>query len=84
MIRKIAATKNGEIDHSTLPEFVQETSAKGTPERSIGGMVSVLVKGSQELITNLEAAVEERNQLISDLTKKLEEMNDRLTKLESR
>ena len=83
-LRKIAATKNGEIDHSTLPEFVQETSAKGTPERSIGGMVSVLVKGSQELITNLEAAVEERNQLISDLTKKLEEMNDRLTKLESR
>ena len=83
VLQNIAATKSGEIDHNTLPEFVQETTKEGSTERSIGGMVSVLVKGAQELIANLEAAVEERNKKIASLETTLKDFETRLTKLES-
>jgi hypothetical protein len=51
-IEEIAATKDGKIDHATLPAFAQAKrmkAGKEVAERNIGNMVSILTKAVQEL-----------------------------------
>jgi hypothetical protein len=76
-IEKIKA-KDGKIDHSTLPEFVQsdftDKDGKVAPGRDIGGMVSVLTVGIQQLKEFYEKAVEDRDKKIADLVDRLEKL----------
>lgn len=62
-IEKIAADADGNIDHSTLPEFAinpyQDERGEWWPGRDIGNMVSVLTKGMQQLIAE-NTALKER------------------------
>lgn len=71
-------SKDGEIDHTLLPEFCQReyTDAEGKPQigRDIGGMVSVLTVGIQQLKEFYEKAVEERDKKIADLVVRLEKL----------
>ena len=85
-LRKIVATKEGEIDHSTLPEFARHIRKskddKGknveVTERNIGNMVSVLTKGTQELITNMESAIKDRDTKIDSLIKRIEILESKI------
>lgn len=49
------AGSDGEIDHSSLPEFARTTGANGEPLRDIGGMLSVLTVAVQQLLARVEA-----------------------------
>ena len=77
--------KNGHA--ITKKETIKEKRQIGTEtkqERNIGNMVSILTTGTQQLIQVYQDAIEERNKMIADLTKKLETIEERLAKLESR
>jgi hypothetical protein len=66
-IEKIAADAEGNIDHSTLPEFARSTyrDADGEEQagRDIGNMVSVLTTGMQQLIAENTALKERLKEL---------------------
>jgi len=49
-LSKIKGTKDGEIDHTTLPSFAQVSLEDGTIERDIGNMVSIITKAIQQII----------------------------------
>lgn len=72
-IAKIAADEEGNIDHSTLPEFAQAvyTNAEGQEQagRNIGNMVSVLTKGIQEMSDMMAKKDKEVSDLIARLEK---------------
>jgi hypothetical protein len=46
---------NGEVDHTTLPEFVKVEKDNGVVERDLGAMISVLTIGMQQLEARLKA-----------------------------
>lgn len=49
-LSRIKGTKDGEIDHETLPKFAQVNLEDGTIERDIGNMVSIITKAIQQII----------------------------------
>ena len=76
-LKKIIS-KNGEIDHASLPEIAQARSAKGEPERSLGGMISFLVAAAQEVVAEVEAAIAEREGQVEKLTNDLAKVQNAL------
>lgn len=81
-IRKIQATKKGEIDHATLPEFAvvpyQDAKGEWWPGRSLGDMVSVLTVAIQQLAVNYDAAIAERDSKIEELSKRIDALAAKL------
>jgi len=77
-IERIAADAEGNIDHSTLPEFARSTymDADGEEQagRDIGNMVSVLTTGMQQLIELLSY----KEVQIADLTLRLEKLEKKV------
>ena len=77
VIAAIKATEVGEIDHSTLPMFAvepyQDEKGEWWPGRSVNNMVSVHTKAIQELITLLK----EKDDIISNLTTRIEALEER-------
>lgn len=78
--------KNGEIDHSTLPEFARKVTAEGEDGRDLGAMISMLVKAVQQIkdyLSQMAVLNTEQDKKI----KRLEEQNillmERLDRLES-
>jgi septal ring factor EnvC (AmiA/AmiB activator) len=78
--------KNGEIDHSTLPEFARKVTAEGEDGRDLGAMISMLVKAVQQIKDYLSQIAVLNTQQDKKI-KRLEEQNillmERLDRLES-
>lgn len=76
--------KNGKIDHAKLPEFCQkeyiDSEGKSQIGRDIGGMVSVLTVGIQQLKEFYENAVAERDKKIAVLAARLDKLEAASTK----
>jgi hypothetical protein len=69
-ISKISPTEDGMIDHETLPEFAVVSQVGGNKERNVGNMVSILTTAVQELMEELE----KRDKKINDLRERLEKL----------
>jgi hypothetical protein len=59
LIKKIARTEHDEIDHNTLPKFVQrvyrDDEGKEKIGRDLGGMISILTEAIKQLVVRVEA-----------------------------
>ena len=74
-IEKIKTTTKGDLDHATLPEFAispyQDAKGEWWPGRSLGAMISVLVKATQERNAQFAAAVADRDAKIGKLESRI-------------
>lgn len=83
-IEKIKADAKGEIDHATLPEEAispyQDGKGEWWPGRSLGDMISILVKATQERSAQFAAAVADRDTKIRKLEERMAALEKLLTK----
>jgi len=77
-LSKIKGTKDGEIDHETLPKFAQVNLEDGTIERDIGNMVSIITKAIQQIIRKFKK-VETK---LSTSEKEVLALSERISKIE--
>ena len=77
-LSKIKGTKDGEIDHETLPSFAQVNLEDGTIERDIGNMVSIITKAIQQIIRKFKK-VETK---LTTSEKEVLALSDRISKIE--
>jgi len=77
-LSKIKGTKDGEIDHETLPKFAQVNLEDGTIERDIGNMVSIITKAIQQIIRKFKK-VETK---LSTSEKEVLALSERINKIE--
>lgn len=74
-IEKIKTTGKGDLDHATLPEFAvmpyQDESGEWWPGRSLGAMISILVKATQERSAQYAAAIADRDAKIEKLESRI-------------
>ena len=78
-LSKIKGTKDGEIDHTTLPSFAQVSLEDGTIERDIGNMVSIITKAIQQIIRKFKK-IETR---LSTSEKEVLSLSERISKIET-
>jgi len=77
-LSKIKGTKDGEIDHETLPKFAQVNLEDGTIERDIGNMVSIITKAIQQIIRKFKK-VETK---LTTSEKEVLALSERISKIE--